>query len=217
MRDTALYAQILGIAPPWKVHNVELDRDNHDVTVYLKRNKKSKLRCPTCGKVCPGYDSRERRWRHLDTCQYRTILVANVPRVKCDEHGILQTKVPWAEEKSRFTALFEALVIDWLHETSVSGVARLMNLSWDQVDRIMERAGERGLARREQVLPEGIGVDETSFQKRHEYVTVVSNCDDGNVVHVADGKGEDSLKSSSSARTSWMNSISSPWTCLAAT
>jgi transposase len=177
------------------VHNVEVDRDNHDVTVYLKRNKKAKLRCPTCGEVCPGYDSRERRWRHLDTCQYRTILVANVPRVQCDEHGILQTKVPWAEEKSRFTALFEALVIDWLHETSVSGVARLMNLSWEQVDRIMERAVERGLARRQQVLPEAIGVDETSFQKRHEYVTVVSNSDDGNVVHVADGKGADSLKS----------------------
>jgi transposase len=44
--------------------------------------------------------------------QYRTILVADVPRVQCDEHGVVQIAVPWSDPKSRFTALFEALVID---------------------------------------------------------------------------------------------------------
>lgn len=195
MRDTALYAKILGITAPWKVQRVELDPDNHDVTVYLKRNKKVKLLCPECGKECPGYDTKKRTWRHLDTCQYHTYLVADVPRVKCKDHGILQTKVPWAEEKARFTALFEALVIDWLHEANISAVARLMGLSWDQVDTIQRRAVQRGLARRKQELPEAICVDETSFQKRHEYVTVVTDHDSGKVVHVADGKGQKSLES----------------------
>ncbi len=41
--------------------------------------------------------------------------------------------VPWSEPKSRFTALFEALVIDWLKEASFSAVARQLSLSWDQV------------------------------------------------------------------------------------
>jgi transposase len=36
-------------------------------------------------------------------------------------------------------------------------------------------------------------VDETSFQKRHEYVTVVCDQQEGIVVHVADGRGRDSL------------------------
>jgi len=39
--------------------------------------------------------------------------VAEVPRVKCEEHGVPQLRVPWGEPGSRFTALFEALVIDW--------------------------------------------------------------------------------------------------------
>ena len=30
----------------------------------------------------------ERSWRHLDTCQYRTILHAEVPRANCPEHGV---------------------------------------------------------------------------------------------------------------------------------
>jgi len=195
MRDTALYAQILGIVLPWKVDRVALDRDNNDVTVYLKHNKKKKLRCPECGKECPGYDTKKRRWRHLDTCQYRTILVADVPRVKCTEHGVVQTKVPWAEKKSRFTALFEALVIDWLQEANISAVARSMRLSWEEVDGIMGRAVKRGLSRRENVLPDGICVDETSFQKRHEYVTVVTDHESGKIVHVADGKGREGLES----------------------
>jgi transposase len=27
-------------------------------------------------------------WRHLDTCQYQTLIVASVPRVRCREHGV---------------------------------------------------------------------------------------------------------------------------------
>ena len=36
----------------------------------------------------PLYDHQpERRWRHLDTCQYQTILHAEPPRSNCGEHG----------------------------------------------------------------------------------------------------------------------------------
>ncbi len=39
-----------------------------------------------------------------------------------------------------------------------------------------------------------VGVDETSFQRRHEYVTVVSDLERGRVVHVADGRGQEALE-----------------------
>lgn len=41
----------------------------------------------------------------------------------------------------------------------------------------MERAVARGMSRRTVGLPEALAVDETSFQKRHEYVTVVPDLD----------------------------------------
>ncbi|HET6611188.1 MAG TPA: ISL3 family transposase [Kofleriaceae bacterium] len=191
MRDRDLYAKILGIEAPWKVVDVELSLKGGDVTVRVEHEGK-KLRCPECGAESGRYDARERRWRHLDTCQYRTILVAKVPRVSCEAHGVRQVEVPWAEVGSRFTAMFEALVIDWLKETTVSAVARRMDLSWDEAGGIMDRAVARGLARRELALPTRLGVDETAFQKRHEYVTVVNDLE-GRVVHVADGRGKDTL------------------------
>lgn len=144
---------------------MHLDTTNKKVEVALVHDGGQALECPECGADCPGYDTREKRWRHLDTCQYHTIIVAKLPRVECPEHGVRQVQVPWAEPGSRFTALYEALVIDWLHETSISGVAGLLGLSWEQVDGIMKRAVDRGLERRETHLPSHICVDEKSFKK----------------------------------------------------
>ena len=110
-------------------------------------------------------------------------MIAEVPRVQCAKHGIRQVAVPWSEPGSRFTAWFEALVIDWLREANVLAIARRLRLSWDQVAGIQKRAVTRGLARRSSKPPTQIGVDETSFQKRHEYVTVVHDMDKEVVDH----------------------------------
>lgn len=191
MRDHDLYARILGIERPWSVTNVELDVEAEQVTIVVEH--RGELTCPCCGASAPGYDTRRRRWRHLDTCQFRTYLVADMPRIKCSEHGVRQVNVPWADPGSRFTALFERLVIDWLLEASAAAVARRLNLTWDEVDGVMARAVRRGLHRREHLKPERIGIDETSYQKRHEYVTVVSDLDRSVVLDVADGRKEESL------------------------
>jgi transposase len=126
--------------------------------------------------------------------QYRTYVIADVPRVQCEEHGVRQIEVPWSDASSRFTALFEALVIDWLREANVRAISRRLRLSWEQVAGIQSRAVKRGLARREQRPPRQIGVDETAFQKRHEYVTVVHDIDEEVVVHVADDRKQEALE-----------------------
>jgi transposase len=119
--------------------------------------------------------------------------VADVPRVKCEEHGVLQIAVPWAEPNSGFTSLMECLIIDWLSEANISAVARRIRLTWDEIDGVMQRAVRRGLARRKLEAIRGVGVDETSFRKRHEYVTVVSDIDRSRVLHVADDRTHESL------------------------
>lgn len=194
MRDKELYAQILGIQSPWQVADVELKLSAGEVHVFVEPEQDAQFVCPTCGSPSPRYDKRRRHWRHLDTCQYRTILVADVPRVECKEHGVVTARVPWAEPDSGFTALFEALVIDWLHEASTSAVARQLKLSWNGIDRIMQRAVERGLLRRSRVHPKHLGIDETSFRKRHDYVTIVSDQESGHVLHVGQDRKKADLK-----------------------
>ena len=132
------------------------------------------LTCPTCGKVVPGYDHPPRRWRHLDTCQHQTIVEADVPRVNCPEHGCLTLSVPWAEQRSRFTLLFEGLLISWLKDTSVAAVCRHFGISWNAVDGVMRRAVARGLARKQRSVVTHICLDEVSIKKRHVYMTIIS-------------------------------------------
>ena len=188
------YAQLIGLGRPWEVSRVEVSHTDQEVEIFVVRAARPRLRCPECDRPCGGYDTRERRWRHLDTMQYRTFVIAEVPRVQCEEHGIRQVAVPWSDPGARFTALFEALVIDWLHEANVLAIARRLRLSWDQVAGIQKRAVTRGLARRKSEPPTQIGVDETSFQKRHEYVTVVHDIKEEVVVHVADDRKQEVLE-----------------------
>ena len=117
--------------------------------------------------------------------------MAQVPRVQCSGHGVHQLPVPWAENNSRLTALFEALVIDCLKIGTISEVAEQHGLSWSAVSGVQERAVARGLARWEQDFPDAIGIDETAFQRRHQYGTVISS--DDRVLHVAGDRKRSTL------------------------
>lgn len=194
MNDKRLYEQILGISSPWHVERVELKLDEGQILIGVESSSDVEI-CPECGRKCARYDSSERRWRHLDTCQYQTILVATVPRIKCGDHGVKQVRVPWAEERSRFTAMFEALVIDWLLATeSIAAVSKGMRLSWEEVSGIRSRAVRRGMKRRGRaLLPASVGVDETSITRGHEYITVVNALGEARVLDVIDDRTEESL------------------------
>lgn len=186
------FGQVLGIRAPWRVAQMEFLHDCGRVRVRVE-HEAGEVGCPQCGRLCAVYDHREREWRHLDTCEYRTYVVAQVPRVRCPEHGVVTVRVPWAEVRSRFTVRFESLAIDWLRESSTASVERLLGLSWNAIDGIKQRAVARGLRRRGEFSGERICVDETSFRKRHDYVTVVSDHDRGVVEHVAEGRKKESL------------------------
>ncbi|WP_461600034.1 transposase family protein [Achromobacter marplatensis] len=79
MNDANLYAKILGLRKPWRVVNVTVSEALKTITVFISPEPGSPLRCPHCRQICPGYDSRARRWRHLDTCEYQTWIEADVP------------------------------------------------------------------------------------------------------------------------------------------
>jgi len=175
MQDTELYQRILGLESPWKVERVLLDVKGGSVDIFVEHHEET-LPCPTCQKACAIYDhTPARSWRHLDSCQFKTVLHARTPRVDCGEHGIHQVTLPWAEPRSRFTAMFERFAIDVLRETSVLGATKILRISWDEAFGIMGRAVERGLARRVAVPVEYVGIDEKAIRKGHRYLTIATD------------------------------------------
>lgn len=194
MRDTDLYKHLLGLDAPWTVSSVKLDVAAGRVDVWAEHDKKARFQCPDCDRPCGLYDhDEERAWRHLDSCQFQTFLHARIPRIRCDEHGVKQARVPWAEPRSRFTMLFERFVIDVLQNMDTKNAARLLGLSWDEAHHIMERAVMRGVDRRGQVSPQLLGVDEKAIATRHTYGTLLNDLEHGCVLEVTRDRRADSL------------------------
>jgi len=194
MQDRQLYEQILGIPSPWFVERVELKLEEGEGHVHLGHHEQAVWRCAECDRECSLYDhAPSRSWRHLDTCQYRTLVHAATPRTECPKHGVHAVRLPWAEPHSRFTLLFERLAIDWLLAASQTAVAVRLGLSWDEVHGIMQRAVARGLKRREAEPIPRIGVDEKAFCKGHRYATLVTDLDQSRVLYVAEDRKQASL------------------------
>lgn len=196
MRDVDLYQAVLGITAPWKVTRVELGLEAGRVDVYVEHGPKELFPCPECGTPSPVHDHAPgRTWRHLDTCQYRTLLHAVPPRVRCETHGVKQASLPWSEPKSQFTLLFERFAIDVLRSTDVASAARILRISWDEAWTIKKRAVKRGQARRAASPKKTTryGVDEKSPGRGQSFFTVVCDLESKTVEWIGDGRRAETL------------------------
>lgn len=101
---------------------------------------------------------------------------------------------PWATAQSRFTVLFERLAIAWLKEATPAAVARRLGLTWEEANGIVERAVRRGLDRRRSVAGRRLGIDEHSYLKHFQFVTIV-DLDEQTALHVADDRTAETLAS----------------------
>ena len=151
--------------------------------------------CPECQARMHVHAYEERRWRHLDSCQFQTVIVARVPVVRCAAHGAQTVAVPWAERYARFTRLFERLAIDVMLECSITGACAILGLSWDQADGIKQRAVQRGLARKQPAVMPRLCVDEKGMGRGQEYLTLVAQvrAEQTTVEYVAEGRHQASL------------------------
>jgi transposase len=152
-------------------------------------------RCSECGRKAPKYDARERLWRHLDLGGIRCELRYRLRRVSCSTCGVKVEAVPWAESGSGFTEPFEMHTAYLAQHNDKTTVTKLMRIAWETVGKIIGRfvRRQRGEADRLDGL-RIIGVDELSYRRHHEYVTVVIDHVRGVIVWAAPGKSADTLK-----------------------
>jgi transposase len=157
------------------------------------RLRAGKLTCPEpgCGHVTrAGYDTRTvpSWWRHLDFGEHEVIVRCLLRRLECPQHGVRVQAVPFARPAARFTRDFEDVTAFLAAKTDKTTIARFLRIDWDTVGRICQRVVADGLDddRLEQLVH--IGVDEVSWKKRHNYLTLVTDHDAKKVVWGKAGK-----------------------------
>ena len=186
---------LLGLDQSWLVENVRLDMPQKKVEIALKFSG-GPLTCPECGKSCTRHDlTSERTWRHLDTMQFETLITARIPRSNCPECGVKTIRIPWADKHSRFTLMFEAFAIEVLQACGdVQSATLLLNLDWDTANMIMSRAVERGVKNRSTESVAYVGIDEKSFRKGQDYVSVMTDLEGGRVLEVVQGRDQEAAE-----------------------
>lgn len=184
------YAQSANILKPWKVVEVVICPETQSVEVRVECEDGTAWTDPETRERAHVHGWRERRWRHLDTCEYKTVIIAKVPRLKLPSGETMTVVVPWSEEGGgRFTKRMEAHLIDVLRECKTTiGAARLAKINIGEAEGVMERAVRRGLLRREEREMPAIGLDEKAIRKHHRYATVLSDIGRSCVHEVVEGR-----------------------------
>jgi transposase len=192
MRDVELFQAALGLSEPWCVVGSSFDAAQRRLELRIDFERGARFACPQCDVAgCEVHDTTEKTWRHLDFFQHQAFLVARVPRVRCPEHGVRQVALPWARPGSGFTLLFEALVMALVAEMPVAAVGELVGEHDTRIWRIVHHYVDRALARQDLSTVTRVAVDETSFRRGQDYVSVFACLDQARVVFATPGRDAD--------------------------
>ena len=169
--------------------------DNEGVVLDL-RPRYPRPQCSGClHGVSAVYDRMApRTWRHLDVGGMALRLRYGLRRVDCPRCGVVVETVPWADKSAWHTRDFEDATAHLAQRCDKTMVTELMRIGWRTVGSIIKRVVAR---RQDADLLAGlthIGVDELSYRRHHEYVTVVFDHVHGRVVWAAPGKSAETLK-----------------------
>jgi transposase len=193
VRVTTAFNRMLHL-PGASVIGVSFGREGVIVTVRLRRRRRI---CSGCGQVgrLAIHDRRVKRWRHLNLGASRCIIECELRRLWCwDCGGPRLEPVPWARPDSGYTRDFEDLVAFLAQQMAKTPIARLLQIAWDTVGRIVQRVVADHL---DQTRLDGlvaIGCDEISYRKGQRYLTCVADHARGAIIWARPGRNAATLQ-----------------------
>jgi transposase len=190
LQTEELFNQLLNLGNHWQVTSIEHDQIDLENIIINIQYIKSKIPHPTSNELLNIYDHAPiRQWRHLDIMQYKTYLRARLPRVKGEDGKVVTITPPWADKSVQYSTLFECYIINLLKAAqNQTKTAHLARCGFDVVNRIMHNATTRGLARRKTNNITHLSLDEKSFKKGHNYISVLSNPQTGFILDVEEDR-----------------------------
>ena len=208
-----LFTKLLQLEQGWIVKSVETDLSEQEICIEISCILDHFLDDET-GEICKFYDRAPvRSWRHLDTMQYKTFIKCQLPRI-INSNGKVKTVQPnWASGYERHTYLFEHAVIDLLKASkNQTKTSKLMRCGFNVVNRIMHLSVKRGMDRRNysELTFDYLSIDEKSFKKGHQYITVLSHPASGCVLDVEENRTKEACKKllAKSLTTEQLNKVS---------
>jgi transposase len=189
-----LFEAALGVSDPWSVKDVSFDVAAKRLTIEIDFASGSRFPFPGAAGEHPVHDTVIKRYRHLNFFQHDCYLEVRTPRVKLPDGRVALVEPDWAGKLSGFTLLFEALVLMLAQQMPFAAVARTVGESWHRVHAICKRYVELALAAADLSDMTSGAVDETSYRRGHNYLTLVADADRRKVVFVTEGRDASTIE-----------------------
>src|SRR5258705_7680603 len=190
-----LFEAAQGIKAPWYVQGVNFDTGKRQLTIAVDFVAGSRFAYPGVAGEHPVHDTQIKRLRHLNFFQHECYLEVRVSRVRLPDGSVRLVEPDWVGQLSGFTLLFETLVLMLAQRMPFAAVARIVNLSWTRVHAICSRYVELALAAADLSDVTAVAIDETSYRRGHEYLTLVADMQARRVVFVTPGKDASTIES----------------------
>jgi len=189
-----LFEAALGVSVPWFVKDVSFDVAAKRLTIEIDFASGSRFPFPGAAGEHPVHDTVTKRYRHLNFFQHDCYLEVRTPRVKLPDGRVALVEPDWAGKLSGFTLLFEALVLMLAQQMPFAAVARTVGESWHRVHAICKRYVELALAAADLSDMTSSAVDETSYRRGHNYLTLVADADRRKIVFVTEGRDASTIE-----------------------
>ncbi len=186
----------LNLKEPWYVKGAEFHSEEPAIHIYVGVKKGARIVCPKCGAATKryGYEPKERIWRHGDCMFYQTLVHCRRPRVLCPCCGVQQVSAPFERKDSRFTLMFEGYAMLIMADMPIAKAGRVLRCDEKSLTNILNYWVEKAVDERSLADVKSIAVDETSFKKGHDYVTVVIDAAERAVIDVEPGKDKSTVE-----------------------
>jgi transposase len=106
-RTALIYKCIFGIPAPWEITDMEAIEDRKRMVIQIEYPTGENYSCPVCGSQATLQEYKLRRFRHVDTCSYRSILEIHTPVVLCPEHGLQELTLRFCLKIAHYKELNE--------------------------------------------------------------------------------------------------------------
>jgi transposase len=188
----SIFSLALGVELPWVVESVAFDADQRRLDIHLAFKRGSRFEVE--GAACPVHDTVEKTWRHLNFFQHECYLHARVPRVHTGDGRTIMVMPPWAGKLDGFTLLFEALLIQLCTHMPVRQVSQMVSVDPRKLWRMLDVYVAAARFTEDYSGVAAVGMDETSIARGHHYITLFVDLLLRRTIHVAEGKGADTVK-----------------------
>ncbi len=191
-----LFAVALNIELPFYVKEINFNKEAKrlDILIDFKRGSVFAYNKNGKNESCKAFDTKEKRWRHLNFFEHECYLNVRVPRVKLSDGKVKLLPMPWEGQNSGFTMLFEALVMQLCKAMPVNQVSKLINESDDKLWRMLDKYVHTAREFEDFSDLESIGVDETSQKKHHNYITLFVDMKKRKTIFITEGRSNETVK-----------------------